>query len=152
MDLLRTLGGDVQDLGIAGRPAAVRQPHAPGPFEVDGGRGQEHLAGEGAGAADAALLDRLAGGAARHLEAEIGGIQGIQGQIIDRAADGGAQALDGEAGQAMDAGFAGGEPAPVLRLALAEGGQDADARDGDRLACCAARHAILSIMAKASPR
>jgi hypothetical protein len=116
------------------------------------GSGQEHLAGEGAGAADAALLDRFLGGAARHLEAEIGGVEAVERQVIDRAADGGAQALDGETRQPVDAGLPGGEPAPVLRLALAQGGQDADAGDGDRLACCATRHAILSIMARASPR
>ena len=78
---------------------------------------------------------------------------------VDRAGDRGPQRIGGEARDVADAGLAGRQVLPVVGLAGAERGDDADAGDGDRLArlLASGRHAVLlhrtaSTSAMPSPR
>ena len=151
MDSLRALARGL-DEGLIRRAAMLAgEGEAMGPFEIHGRRGEEHLAGKLAGRTDAALGDGLLGGFAGELEGDGGRIVGIGREKIDGAADSGPEPLDGKAGQAVNAGFARGEPPPVLLLADAQRRHHAHARHGDRLVQCLA-HSILSIRAEPSPR
>jgi hypothetical protein len=138
--------GLVDELGRRShRPIARRM--SPGgeapalrPFMLDRRARQEQGTRKIAGPAEAALRQRLARHASRCLQRETGRVLGFRLQEIDGAGEIGTQIIDGKTPDALDAGLPGAQTAPVLFAALAERGQDADARDRHRSGEFVSRH------------
>ena len=116
------------------------------PFDLDRRHRQEQRAGEIALRADAGLGDRFLGHHVGHALAELGRAERLDRNEVDRAGDRGLQPVGRKAADRADAGLPGGQLAPVVGLADAERGQDADAGDGDgragrRMPCAVLLHA-----------
>ena len=122
------MGGDRDELGIVtvtGIGDAAGRKHAGLPIVFGGRHGEEQRTGE-CGRTHPGLLDGFLSGKAAQFFRQGNRIE-MPRQMIDRAGDGGAQALGGEAGDVVNAGLAGDQPAPVILLAGAERGDDTHA-------------------------
>ena len=158
------VAGDTHQVGIGGIGVGrrhFRHPYAIGPFDFERRRREKQRSGEMAVRADAGLRNGFVAGEQGDAFGELRRRHGIPIHLIDRAGDGGAQTFGGKARDAPDAGAAAGKLRPIVGLADAERGDDADAGDGDDgtaflIACCGCHVALLqwtrSSSASPSPR
>ncbi len=123
-----------QQAGIVHRAVVARrlgEGPALGPFHLHGGDGDEQGAGEIPLGAEGRLIQSFLGGHRREALRQERGDEGIGVEEVDGAGDARAQPFGGEAGNLTDAGAAPSEGGPGVGLALAEGGNEADARHRD---------------------
>ena len=145
--LKRPVRGGAEEIGVGhvavpARRLGQRLPLRP--FHLDRRHGDEQPAGEVGRPADAGLATASSAASAARRSESTGATDGLDGDEVDRAGDAGAQALGREAPDGVDAGPAGGQRGPVVRLALAEGGDHPHARSRRRGGgpCCRAARVI----------
>ena len=101
------------------------------PFDLDRGDCQKQRSGEITLAADAGLRHRFFGGGIGQPLGQVDRGGRLRRQKIHRAGHRGLQAVDRKTRHGADAGFAGGQPGPIVRLAGAERRHNANAGDDD---------------------